>query len=58
MFGMLILHAFIVALAGVVILMIRNYSKRVEIHKRVLNQIKEENEIWSEVLKRKDVNKV
>ena len=57
MFGMLILHAFIVALAGVVILMIRNYSKRVEIHKRVLNQIKEENEIWSEVLKRKDVNK-
>lgn len=58
MFGMLILHAFIVALAGVIILMIRNYSKRVEIHKRVLNQIKEENEIWSEVLKRKDVNKV
>lgn len=57
MFGMLILHAFIVALAGVVILMVRNYSKRVEIHKRVLNQIKEENEIWSEVLKRKDVNK-
>ena len=57
MFGMLILHAFIVALAVAVILMIRNYLKRVEIHKRVLNQIKEENEIWNEVLKQKDVNK-
>lgn len=58
MFGMLILRAFVIVLVGVIIVLIRSYFKKVQIHNRVMNQIKQENEIWNEVLKRKDINKV
>ena len=58
MFGMFILRAFIMVLVGVSIVLIRSHFKKAQIHKRVLNQIKQENEVWNEVLKRKDVNKV
>lgn len=58
MFGMLILRALVVVLVGVIIVLIRSYFKKVQIHNRVMNQIKQENEIWNEVLKRKDINKV
>ena len=58
MFGMLILRAFVIVLVGVIIVLIRSYFKKVQIHNRVMNQIKQENEIWNEVLKRKVINKV
>ena len=58
MFGMLMLQASIVVLIGVIIVLIRNHFRKVQVHKRILDQIKEENEIWNKVLKQKDINKI
>ena len=54
---MLILQAFIILLVTVVVVMIRNHFRKAEVHKRVVDQIKEENRIWGEILKQKDINK-
>lgn len=57
MFGMLILQASIAVLVGVTIVMVKNHFKKEQLHKRVVDQIKEENKVWNEVLKQKDITK-
>lgn len=57
MLGMLILQACIIVLVGVIIVVVRNHFRKEQLHKRVVDQIKEENKIWNEVLKQKDINK-
>lgn len=57
MFGMLILQAVIVVLVGVVLVVVRNHFRKAQLHKKVVNQIKEENRIWDEILKQKDIKK-
>ncbi len=54
---MLFIQASIILLVSVVVIMIRNHFRKAQVHKRVVNQIKEENRIWGEILKQKDINK-
>ena len=57
MFGMLVLQACIVLLVGVIVAVVRNHFRKAQVHKRIVNQIKEENKVWNEILKQKDIKK-
>lgn len=57
MFGMLVLQVFIVLLVGVIVVVVRNHFRKAQVHKRIVNQIKEENKVWNEILKKKDIKK-
>ena len=57
MFGMLILQVCFVLLVGVIVAVVRNHFRKAQVHKRIVNQIKEENKVWNEILKQKDIKK-
>ena len=57
MFGIILLRAALFGLTIFVVMYLRNQYKKAQMDKIVANQIEVEKKIWSEILKKKDINK-
>ncbi len=55
---MIILQILLILLTITAAVLLRKQYQRNQIERRVHNQIKNENKIWNEILKQKDINNI